>query len=401
MPSNKSVSPLILNNQDLAALCARLSKAEFVTVDTEFMRDKTYWPILCLIQVASPDEAWAIDPMAPDLDLTPFYDVMKNESVLKVFHSARQDLEIFFHAMGTFPKPLFDTQVAAMVCGFGESVGYETLVHRFTNAKLDKSSRFTDWARRPLTDRQLTYALSDVTHMRPIYLALAKQLDQSGRRRWLDEEINTLTDPSTYITVPEEAWLRLKVRSTNRRYLGVLQCLAAWRQREAEARDIPRNRVLRDEAILEIAAHPPKSRDDLKQMRSLSRGAPDNGLTKGILEAVQQGLDMPDAALPKLEKPKHPPAGIGPVVELLKVLLKMKCAEFGVAQKLLASSSDLEAIAMNEPEADHLLNGWRWDIFGKDAVALRDGTIALSAHEGKITIVPLETAKPRAVSSLS
>ena len=392
---------VITTNHDLAELCARLSRAEFITVDTEFMRDKTYWPILCLVQVASPDEAWAIDPMAPDLDLAPFYDVLKNEKVLKVFHSARQDLEIFFHAMGTFPKPLFDTQVAAMVCGFGESVGYETLVHRFTDAKLDKSSRFTDWARRPLTDRQISYALSDVTHMRPIYRELAKQLDQSGRRSWVDEEIATLTEPSTYITVPDEAWLRLKVRSTNRRYLGVLKCLAAWRQREAEERDLPRNRILRDEAILEIAAHPPKSRDDLKKMRSFSRGFPDNGLTKGLLDAVQEGLDLPEKALPKMDKPKHPPAGIGPVVELLKVLLKMKCTENGVAQKLLASSSDLEAIAMKETEADHLLHGWRWEIFGKDAVALRDGTIALSAHEGKISIVPLEHAAPKAVSSRS
>jgi len=381
---------VITTNHDLAELCARLSRAEFITVDTEFMRDKTYWPILCLVQVASPDEAWAIDPMAPDLDLSPFYEVLKNEKVLKVFHSARQDLEIFFHAMGGFPKPLFDTQVAAMVCGFGESVGYETLVHRFTDAKLDKSSRFTDWARRPLTERQISYALSDVTHMRPIYLELAKQLDQSGRREWVDEEIATLTEPSTYITIPEEAWLRLKVRTTNRRYLGVLKYLAAWRQREAEARDIPRNRILRDEALLEIAAHPPKSRDDLKKMRSLSRGFPDNGLTKGILDAVQEGLDLPEKDLPKVEKPKHPPAGIGPVVELLKVLLKMKCSENGVAQKLLASSSDLEAIATKSAEADHLLHGWRWEIFGQHAVALRDGKIALSAHEGKISLVPLD-----------
>ena len=288
-----------------------------------------------------------------------------------------------------------------MVCGFGESVGYETLVHRFTDAKLDKSSRFTDWARRPLTERQISYALSDVTHMRPIYRELGKQLDQSGRRSWVDEEIATLTEPSTYITVPDEAWLRLKVRSTNRRYLGVLKCLAAWRQREAEERDLPRNRILRDEAILEIAAHPPKSRDDLKKMRSFSRGFPDNGLTKGLLDAVQEGLDLPEKSLPKMDKPKHPPAGIGPVVELLKVLLKMKCTENGVAQKLLASSSDLEAIAMKETEADHLLHGWRWEIFGKDAVALRDGTIALSAHEGKISIVPLEHAAPKAVSSRS
>ena len=380
---------VITTNHDLAELCARLSRAEFITVDTEFMRDKTYWPILCLVQVASPDEAWAIDPMAPDLDLSPFLEVLKNEKVLKVFHSGRQDLEIFFHAMGAFPKPLFDTQVAAMVCGFGESVGYETLVHRFTDAKLDKSSRFTDWARRPLTERQISYALSDVTHMRPIYLELAKQLDQSGRRSWVDEEIATLTDPSTYITVPEEAWLRLKVRTTNRRYLGILKCLAAWRQREAESRDIPRSRVLRDEALLEVAAHPPKSRDDLKKMRSFSRGFPDNGLTKGILDAVQEGLDLPEKSLPKMEKPKHAPPGIGPVVELLKVLLKMKCTENGVAQKLLASSSDLEAIAMKLPDADHILNGWRWEIFGKDAVALRDGKIALSAREGKISLVLL------------
>jgi ribonuclease D len=380
---------VITKTKDLQELCDRLSRAEFVTVDTEFMRDKTYWPILCLIQVASPDEAWAIDPMADGIDLEPFYEVMRNESVLKVFHSARQDLEIFFHAMGGFPKPLFDTQVAAMVCGFGESVGYETLVHRFTDARLDKSSRFTDWARRPLTERQISYALSDVTHMRPIYRALAKQLDENGRRSWLEEEIGVLIDPSTYITKPEDAWLRLKPRSTNRRYLGILQCLAAWRQREAETRDLPRNRILRDEALQEVAAHPPKSRDDLKRMRSFQRGFPDNGLTKGLLAAVEEGLNLPDKDLPKVEKPKHAPPGTGPLVELLKVLLKTKCADHGVAQKLLASVSDLEAIATRSPEAEHILHGWRWDIFGKDAVALRDGKIALSAHDGKVSIVPL------------
>ena len=380
---------VITKNKDLSELCARLARAEFVTVDTEFMRDKTYWPILCLIQVASPDEAWAIDPMADGIDLEPFYDVMRNEHVLKVFHSARQDLEIFFHSMGGFPKPLFDTQVAAMVCGFGESVGYETLVHRFTDARLDKSSRFTDWARRPLTERQVSYALSDVTHMREIYRALAKQLDESGRRSWLDEEIAVLIEPSTYITRPEDAWLRLKPRSTNRRYLGILQCLAAWRQREAETRDLPRNRILRDEALLEIAAHPPKSRDDLKGMRSLQRGFPDNGLTKSLLAAVEEGQNLPDKALPKVEKPKHVPPGTGPLVELLKVLLKMKCADHGVAQKLLASVTDLEAVATGSPEAAHVLHGWRWEIFGKDAVALCDGKIALSAHDGKISIVPL------------
>ena len=381
--------PVITTTKDLADLCARLSRAEFVTVDTEFMRDKTYWPILCLIQVASPEEAWAIDPMADGMDLKPFFGVMRNDKVLKVFHSARQDLEIFFHAMDGFPKPLFDTQVAAMVCGFGESVGYETLVHRFTDAKLDKSSRFTDWSRRPLTERQLSYALSDVTHMRPIYQALAKQLDQSGRRSWLDEEIATLLEPSTYITKPEDAWLRLKPRSTNRRYLGILKCLAAWRQREAESRDLPRNRILRDEALLEIAAHPPKSRDDLKGMRSLSRGFPDNGSTKGLLAAVEEGLSLPEKELPKVERQKHPPAGTGPLVELLKVLLKMKCSDHGVAQKLLASTTELEAIATGGSEADHLMHGWRWEIFGKDAVALRDGKIALSARKGKVSIVPL------------
>jgi ribonuclease D len=380
---------VITSNKDLAELCVRLSRAEFITVDTEFMRDKTYWPILCLIQVASPDEAWAIDPMAASVDLGPFYDVMKNESVLKVFHSGRQDLEIFFHSMGGFPKPMFDTQVAAMVCGFGESVAYETLVHRFTDARLDKASRFTDWARRPLTERQISYALSDVTHMRAVYRALAKQLDETGRRPWLDEEIATLTDPSTYITKPEDAWLRLKPRSTNRRYLGILQCLAAWRQREAEERDLPRNRILRDEALLEIAAHPPKSREDLKGMRSMSRGFPDNGLTKGLLAAVEEGVSLPDKALPKVDKPKHVPPGTGPLVELLKVLLKMKCSDHGVAQKLLASTAELEAIATKSRDADHVLHGWRWEIFGKDAVALRDGQIALSAHDGKISIVPL------------
>lgn len=380
---------MIDNSKDLEALCKRLAKHAYVTVDTEFMRDKTYWPILCLVQVASEEEACCIDPLAKDMDLAPLHELFRNKDVLKVFHSARQDLEIFFYAMKGFPEPIFDTQVAAMVCGYGDSVGYETLVHRLTDGRLDKSSRFTDWARRPLTKRQLDYALGDVVHLRTVYAKLADQLAKSGRQGWLAEEMATLTDPATYVTEPAEAWQKLKARSTSKRFLGVLKCVAAWRQREAETRDLPRNRIARDEVLLEIAAHPPESKEDLKTLRSLPRGFEESRHAQGLLDAVREGIDLKDSDLPVVKKQKPMSAQAGPLLELLKVLLKAKSTEHGVAQKLVATTADLEEIVtQNRPETP-ALHGWRREVFGKDAVLLKKGKVALSARGDRIVLVPL------------
>lgn len=373
----------------LSALCERLSASPFVTVDTEFMRENSYWPLLCLVQLAGPDEAAAIDPMAEGIDLKPLFDLMRNERVLKVFHAARQDVEIFHHLSGRVPHPLFDTQVAAMVCGFGEQVSYETLATQLARAKIDKSSRFTDWSRRPLSERQITYALSDVTHLRVVYEKLSRRLKKSGREDWLAEEEAILTDPRTYAMEPDEAWTRIRTRSAKPRFLAVLKEVAAWREREAQARDLPRGRLLRDEALLEIAGDPPGTIEALSRVRGLSRGMAEGRMGPEILAAVKRALDLPAEALPQPAPPPALPRGIGPLVELLKVLLKAKCESHDVAQKLVASSADLERIAA-EDEADvPALHGWRREIFGADALALKEGRLALAAEKRQVRLVPL------------
>ncbi len=381
---------LITTNDALTDLCGRLKKAPYLTVDTEFMRESTFWPKLCLVQVASPDEAVAIDPLAKGLDLGPLYTLLADKKILKVFHAARQDIEIFFHQSGKIPSPLFDTQVAAMVCGFGDSVGYETLVNKLAHARVDKSSRFTDWSRRPLTERQLKYAISDVTHLRPIYEKLAMQLAENGRAGWLDEEMAVLLDPATYDLHPERAWRRIKVRSTNPRLLGILKEVAAWREDAAQRRDQPRNRVVRDEALMEIAAHPPKSPDDLNRVRGIPRGFANGALGKGLLAAAVRGTELPEDALPRVEKPEAVPKSVGPLVELLKVLLKMKCAEQDVAQKLVASTADLEKIAQDDHAPVAALRGWRHEIFGSHALALKHGKLGLAADGRAVKLVTLE-----------
>ncbi|MFQ6017026.1 MAG: ribonuclease D [Kiloniellaceae bacterium] len=380
---------LIAETSELAAFCARQARADFVTVDTEFMRDTTYWPRLCLAQLGGPEAAAAIDTLAPRLDLAPLFDLMANRAVVKVFHSARQDMEIFFLATGRLPQPIFDTQVAAMVCGFGDSVGYDTLVRKLTGAKIDKATRFTDWSHRPLKKRQIDYALSDVIHLRPVYRKLKRRLEKNGRTAWLDEEMAVLTDPETYRLDPETAWLRLKTRSHDRRYLAILRELAAWREAEAQRRDVPRNRVLRDDQIYDIAAHPPATLDELGRTRGLRREAARGTVGRAILGAVARGLALPEEACPEPPPRAERPAGLGPLIDLLKVLLKMKCEKHKVAQKLVASTAELELIAACDQAQVPALAGWRRKIFGDDALALKHGRLALSANGKRVNLVPL------------
>jgi len=380
---------VITTNDDLIAACNRFAEFDFITVDTEFIRESTFWPQLCLFQIGSTDEALAVDPLADGIDLQPLFDLMANESVLKVFHAGRQDIEILYNLAGAVPHPIFDTQLAAMVCGFGDSVGYETLVSKLLRQNLDKASRFTDWARRPLTDRQLSYALDDVIYLQDIYLKLQEQMEKSGRAHWLDEEMETLASPATYDMPPENAWKRLKVRNNNPRFLGILQEVAAWRENEARTRDMPRNRILRDEALLEIAAHPPKKPDDLSRMRSISQGLSSSRAGKLLFEAVARGLALPENVLPQVDKPKSLPRGIAPLVDLLKVLLKMKCEEHDVAQKLIGNVADLEKVAAFDDADVPIMRGWRKEVFGNDAMRLKNGEIAIAANGNKIKLVEL------------
>jgi ribonuclease D len=379
----------ITDTAALTALVERLREADYVTVDTEFLRDNSYWPKLCLVQVAGPNEAAIIDPLAPQIDLEPLFDLMADHKVLKVFHAARQDIEIFLKLSGRIPEPLFDTQVAAMVCGYGDSVSYETLVAKIARAGLDKSSRFTDWSRRPLTDRQLQYAVGDVTFLRKVYDTLYADLEKSGRIDWLDQEMAILMDPATYIIEPEEAYQRIKTRTTNRRFLAVLREIAAWRETEARARDLPRGRLLKDDALLEVAAHPPASIDDMKQSRGVPKGFADGKLGPSLLEAVLRGLNCPEDLLPVAEQVTEAPRGVGPLVELLKVMLKLQCEDHGVAQKLVANTADLEQIAGSDEADVPALQGWRRQVFGDAALALKHGRVALAAEGRRIKLIDL------------
>jgi ribonuclease D len=384
----------ITDSAELKEFCRRQSRASYVTVDTEFLRDKTYWPILCLIQVAGPEEAAVIDPMAEGIDLAPLDRLLFNPKVLKVFHAARQDLEIFFHRSGKVPSPIFDTQVAAMVCGFGDQVGYETIVNTVVGAALDKVSRFADWSRRPLTQKQLDYALADVVHLRPVYENLAGSLETSGRAEWLEEEMATLSDPATYRLDPEEAWRRIKSRGGNRRFFAVMKELAAWREREAQKRDIPRNRILRDDSLLDIAAHAPQNEEALARTRGLSKGFAEGKIGAGVLQAVRRGLKLPDEEIPARPKRDRLPQGIGPLTELLKVLLKHECEKHHVASRLVASSDDLTRIAANDKVDVPALKGWRRDLFGTAALDLKHGRLALSSENGQVTVIKTDRGKP-------
>ncbi|MBV9826912.1 MAG: ribonuclease D [Alphaproteobacteria bacterium] len=383
---------LITESEELAGFCNRQRGTEFVAVDTEFMRERTYWPILCVVQVAGPEEAVAIDAHAPGMDLAPLLDLMADPATLKVFHAARQDLEIFFQKSGQVPHPVFDTQVAAMVCGFGDSVSYETLVRRLAGANLDKASRFTDWSHRPLTERQIEYALADVVHLRTVYTKLQQILGKNGRSEWFGEEMTALVDPAIYRTEPAEAWRRFRLRGrADRKFLGVLRAVAAWRETAAQQRDLPRGRIMRDEAVLEIAAHAPRNIESLARTRSLGKGVAEGKLGGEILDAIAQGLADPDPP-PAIQAKAEPPPGIGPLIELLRVLLKQRCEDFQVAQRLVASSDDLEAIAADDNAVVPALHGWRRDVFGKDALALKHGELALTAGRNRIQLVALQSA---------
>lgn len=374
---------VISDSASLAGFCRRLTEADYVTVDTEFMRVTTYWPQLCLVQLAGPDEAAVVDALAEGLELGPLLDLMADPKVLKVFHAARQDIEIFYRLSGTVPAPLFDTQIAAMVCGFGDSIGYEPLVAKLAKARIDKSMRFTDWSQRPLSKKQLDYALSDVTHLRTAYDKLSRRVERTGRSGWLDEEMADLTAPGTYAQDPREAWRRLKTKSSSPRFYAVLREVTAWRESEAQSRDVPRNRVLRDDILLDIAAHAPQSEEALSRSRGLARNSRSQRTREGILAAVARGLAVPDDQCPLPPRIKPLPRGLKPVVDLLKVLLQAKCEEFDVARKLVANSNDLEQIAADDAAEVPALSGWRRQVFGDDALALKHGKLAL-AIDGKV-----------------
>ncbi len=380
---------VIEKTADLAEICASLRDSEFVTVDTEFMRSNTYWPKLCLIQVAGDDGAWAIDPLAEGLSLEPFVELMANDKILKVLHAARQDMEIFLHDFGALPHPVFDTQVAAMVAGFGDSVGYETLVNHFTKARVDKSSRFADWARRPLTTKQVQYALGDVIHLRDIYKGMAKILAKNGRESWLSQEMDVLIDPATYVVQPGDAWLRLKPKSSNRRFMACVRAVAEWREYRAQKIDVPRNRVIRDDVVLEIAAHPPTTMEELKSVRGLAENMARGPIGESLLKALDDARALPEDMLPQAEQRRQLPRGIGPIVDLMRVLLKLRCEEENVAQKLVANMSDLEELAADDNADVPARHGWRFDVFGKDAIALKHGKLALSIKRGNVVLTEL------------
>jgi ribonuclease D len=381
---------LITRNEELADVCARLATAPYVAVDTEFMREQTFWPKLCLVQIAANGIEILIDSQALDLDLSPLFDLMINEKVLKVFHSARQDIEIVHHLAGVIPHPIFDTQVAAMVCGFGEAVSYSMLVKRLLNRNLDKTSRFTDWSRRPLSDRQLTYAIGDVTYLRDLYPKLKAQLDQSERASWLNEEMAVLTDPATYELHPEQAWKRLKMRIKTPKSLAVLMELAAWREREAQTQDVPRARILKDEALYDIASQTPRTQEDLGSLRTLHNGFARSMRGRAVLEAVGRGLERDPKTIPPIERGEPMPPEAQAVVDLLRVLLKARAGSHGVAPKLIATSDELEEIARSDDTDVPVLRGWRKKLFGDDALALKRGELALAIKDGEVTVLAPE-----------
>ena len=373
----------------LREFCARLATAPFITVDTEFMREPTYWPRLCLIQAASATDAANIDPLAEGLDLEPFLELLRDESILKVFHAARQDVEIFAK-LGAMPKPMFDTQVAAMAAGFGDQVSYESLVRQMLRQEVDKGSRFTDWARRPLSDAQLTYAMGDVTHLAALYPKLRDRLQKDGRLDWVMAEMADLTDPALYDTDPEKAWKRLKPKKYSAKYLAAFKATAVWRERAAQERDQPRGRILKDDAIDEIAAQAPTDPEAFNRLRSVPKGFGASRLGLELTEELKRVLADPEAYAPKLERPSHNQPAPPSVVELLKVLLKTKSDNAGVATKLIANVADLEKIALSDTADVDALKGWRRQLFGEDALKLKRGEIALVLNGPRVEVVEIE-----------
>jgi ribonuclease D len=379
---------LISTTADLAVACQSLAEHPYVAVDTEFLREQTFWPELCLIQMAGPNDEVIVDPLAAGLDLKPFYELMANEAVVKVFHAGRQDIEIVYAEAGLIPKPIFDSQVAAMVCGFGESVSYVNLVKKVVGKDLDKSSRFTDWSRRPLSEKQLVYAIGDVTHLRDIYKFLKAELEATDRAQWLDQEMAELTAPATYETKPEDAWRRLKLRVKSRKTLAVLMELAAWRERLAQAQDVPRARILRDEALYDIANQMPTETSKLGELRTLSEGFSRSGRAKEIVDVVKAGLARDMKTVPPLNSAQGLSAEATALVDLLRVLLKASAARNKVAPKLIADTDDLELIATEANPDVPALKGWRRELFGDDAMKLKRGEIALGITGGEVVAVP-------------
>lgn len=385
-PSSLPLPRLTTRTADLAAACERLAQHAFVTVDTEFLRETTYYPRLCLIQMASEDEIVLVDPLAEGLDLAPFFALMANEAVMKVFHAARQDIEIVWHLGKVIPSPLFDSQVAAMVCGYGEQVSYESLASGLAQAKIDKSSRFTDWSRRPLTEAQLAYAAADVTHLRVVYEKLMQRIDKNGRLGWVADEMAVLSNPKTYVVDPEEAWMRIKARIRKPVERAVLMEVAAWREREAQTRDVPRGRILKDDGLVEIAVAQPKSSDDLSRLRAVPNGFERSRSAADILDAVARGRARSPESIPPFEQERA--GGNGALVQLLKVLLQSVSERNQVAVKLIASSDDIDRLA-SEPSPDMpVLQGWRGEIFGQLAMSLIRGEVMIGLEKGRVVTVP-------------
>ena len=381
---------IIENTADLEILCGELASAPYLALDTEFMRDSTYWPKLCLIQIASTEIAAIIDPLAEGIDLAPFFKLIADPKIIKVLHAGRQDIEIFWHQGRVIPDPLFDTQIVAMVCGFGEAASYETLARKLAHAEVDKSARFTDWARRPLTHRQLEYALADVTHLRVVYDKLGAELKRTGRESWVSEEIAALQAEELYALDPVLAWKRLKPRTANKRFIIALAAVAEWREREAQTRDVPRNRVLKDEVLLELAASPPEDGNALEHIRSVPKGFAASRLGKSLLDAITAAKnnappDCPDQAPRRRHREPSQSA-----IDLLKTLLRLRAEEARVAPRLIANADDIERLAAGDDEDVAALTGWRLQVFGKDAVALRDGKLAIALEKGDAVVVELE-----------
>jgi ribonuclease D len=376
----------ITTTEELAQICARMARHPFVTVDTEFLRETTYYPLLCVAQMASPDEAVVVDALAPGIDLAPFFELMTDEKVVKVFHAARQDIEIVWNMAKKIPHPIFDSQVAAMVLGYGDSISYDQLVQRISGDLLDKSNRFTDWTRRPLTDAQMSYALSDVTHLRNVYLKLAADLDKRGRANWVEAEMGVLTSPETYRMEPDRAWERLKSRVRKPKELAVLIEVAAWREREAQTRDVPRSRVLKDEVLGDLAVQAPATIERLGQLRSLPKGFERSRWGEAIVEVVKRGLERDPKTLPRLDRFRPAPNGAA-TVELLKVLLRMTAESNGVAAKVIATVDELDRIAADDEADVPSLKGWRRELFGEKALALKHGRLALAVENGRVVTV--------------
>ncbi|MBK1623555.1 ribonuclease D [Afifella marina] len=388
--SAKNDYQVITESEQLAEICRRFSASPFVSIDTEFIRETTFWARLCLIQMADPEVAVIVDPLAEGLDLAPFFELMRNEKVTKVFHAARQDVEIFVKLDGAVPQPLFDTQLAAMVCGYGDQISYDQLVYRVTGVRIDKSSRFTDWQRRPLSQKQLDYAVSDVTHLCDVYRFLKANLEEQKRSDWVAEELAVLNDVETYRTHPENAWKRLKMRVRKPRQLAVMQKVAAWREKEAQSRDVPRQRVLKDEAIYEIALQQPRNAEQMARLRALPRGFERSHSAQALIAAVEEALAVPDDELPSIPKPRPAPEHASASAELLKVLLKMVSEEHGVASRLVATVDELEKIAADDHADVPAMKGWRRQLFGERALALKRGEMALLLGNGRVRAVQVD-----------